>query len=110
MADRLYQGETGKVLKVRVFDDPETESLSGATNLKLKISRPDGSILFVVATILVTTPPDKFLQYTLATGDLNQGGVFILHSFHDQGSNTFKGNKTTFEVFPEFKGPSELNE
>jgi len=110
MSDRLYQDETGKILKVRVFDDAEVESLAGATNLKLKIKKPDQTILEVTATIATTTPADKFLEYTIATGDLNQAGVFILQSFHDQASNTFKGNKTTFEVFEEFKGPSELNE
>ncbi len=110
MGDKIYKGETGKILKVRVFDDAETESLSGGTNLELSIERPDESVLVVTATIGTTTPPDKFLEYTLATGDLNQAGVYILHSEHDQGSNTFLGNKTTFEVFEKFKGPSEVNE
>ena len=110
MGDRLYVGETGKILKVRVFDDAETESLSGGTNLTLRIERPDGTVLDVTATIATTTPTDKFLQYTIVAGDLNQAGVYILHSEHDQSSNTFKGNKTIFEVFEEFKGPSELNE
>jgi len=108
MGDRLYVGETGKILKVRVFDDADTDTLSGGTNLKLEIEKPrDGTTITPTATIPVTTPADKFLEYTIAAGDLNQAGVYNLHSLHDQGSNTFRGNKTSFEVFEKFKGPGE---
>jgi len=111
MVDRIYVGDASKTLKIRVFDDAETETLTGATDLKLSIERPDETVFEKTATISTTTPADKFLQATLAAGDLNQAGVYVLHSEHELGStDPFIGNKTTFEVFEKFKGPSELNE
>jgi len=111
MGDRLYKDETGKIIRARVFTDAETNVLTGGTNLKIAFERPlDGSEVEKTATIPVTSPVDKFLEFTVAAGDLNQAGVYIFHSLHDQGSNTFRGNKTTLEVFEKFKGPSESNE
>jgi len=109
MSEKLYIGEAGIKLKVRVFEDAATEDLSTATNLKITIERPNGTVISETATIPVTTPTDKFLEYTLKVGDLNQEGTYKLHAEFTEGTNPFIGDKTTFTVFEKFKGPGKLD-
>ncbi len=102
MADFIYKGDTGKVLKVRVFEDSDTSDLSTATTLILNVQKNDGNVVTWTGAADVT---DKFIEYTLTTGDINQAGTYTLHAEFDDGGNHFVGNKECFVAYEKFTGP-----
>lgn len=102
MADFIYKGDTGKVIKVRVFEDTDSSDLSTATNLELSVKKNDGNI---VTWVGVADTTDKFIEYTLVTGDINQAGTYTLHAEFDDGGNHFIGNKECFVAYEKYTGP-----
>jgi len=107
--DLIYVGETGKKLRVRVFEDSSSENLSSATNLELRLLKPGKED----ETVLVGSPEaggtPKVIEYQLLTGDLDRAGKYSLHAEFDEALRHFIGDKEVFTVYEKHTGPGPTN-
>lgn len=71
MADKYYVGDIGTVITVDCLC-----TITGATNLKLKIKKPDETKVEWIPTIDGTTN----LKYTVIDGDFNMAGIYYLQA------------------------------
>lgn len=72
MADRHYIGEVGTEIIVDCGVD-----ITGATNTKLKIKKPDGTEVEWVAIVYNS----NYLKYISIAGDFNIAGDYYLNSY-----------------------------
>lgn len=94
MADKYYNGSVGTDIIVDVG-----ENITGGTNLKLKVKKPDGSLVEWIPTVYNS----NYLKYTITTDDWNQSGVYKLHSYLTIGSWTGHGDMVEFTVTSNYK-------
>lgn len=87
---KIYVGDIGTVILV----DCGTV-ITGATNTKLKVKKPDGSEVEWTATIDGT----QKLKYIVASGDLNVAGTYYLNALLILGSWAGLGETATFSVY-----------
>lgn len=107
--DLIYVGETGKKLRVRVFEDSSSEDLSSATNLELRLLKPGKENETILSGDPEAGGTPKFIEYQLVSGDLNIAGKYSLHAEFDDGGRHFIGDKETFTVYQKHTGPGPTN-
>lgn len=91
---KIYVGDIGTVILV----DCGTV-ITGATNTKLKIKKPDGSKVEWTATIDGT----QKLKYTVISGDLNVAGAYYLNASLTLSGWSGLGETATFSVYDPYK-------
>jgi hypothetical protein len=89
MTDKYYVGDIGTDIIV----DCGTE-ITGATNTKLKVQKPDGTTAEWVASIDGTDN----LKYTIIAGDFNVAGTYFLQASLSLGGWTGLGDTAKFIV------------
>jgi len=107
--DLIYIGETGKKLRVRVFEDSSSDDLSSATNLELRLLKPGKEDETIFAGTAEAGGTPKFIEKQLTTGDLNIAGKYSLHAEFDEGTQHFIGDRETFTVYQKHTGPGPNN-
>lgn len=70
------------------------EDITGATNTKLKVQKPDGTEVEWIASIYNT----NYLKYTVQENDWNQWGTYKVHSYLTINGWTGHGDCVTFTV------------
>lgn len=88
-----YVGDIGTQIVVNCGVD-----ISSATNTKLKVKKPDETIVEWVATISGTNN----LTYTTISGDLDQSGEYKLQALLTQDGWTGHGDVATFDIYDLF--------
>jgi hypothetical protein len=89
--DKFYIDVVGLKLRVDCGRD-----ITGATNTKLLVKKPDGThIEFTPASIVDT----DYLEYVTVTGDLDQAGIYRLQSSLTLAGLTGLGETCEFMVF-----------
>jgi hypothetical protein len=68
--------------------------LSGAVDYKIKIRKPDGTIIAWIPSVYM----DSYLKYTLKNGDIDQKGMWTVQSYIELPTGKWHGVKTTFIV------------
>ena len=89
MATELYVGTYGVILEINMGAD-----MSGATNLVLKMQKPDSSVV----TLSPVTIVGQYLKYTIVAGNLNLAGTYSLQPTFDLGVAHILGRTMTFSV------------
>ena len=106
MSERIYKGEAGIKIKVRVIAASSSSDLSSASNFTLEVRKPNQKeVTFIGASENDSDGNLKLVTYTLAIVDINQSGTYDLHAEFDEGGFPFIGNKASFRVFDKFQGP-----
>ena len=94
MADKHYVGEYGTVITVDCGSD-----ITGATNLILKVRKPNGTEVEWVATIYNS----NYLRYTVVVDDFDQVGTYHLQASLTLVGWNGPGETTEFEIYDEYK-------
>jgi len=93
---KVYQNDVGTIIELSTGVD-----LTNATVLKMKIKKPDGTILTPTATVY-GDPTDGKIRYSVVAGDLDLVGDYYVASYVEFGTEKFTGETAKFEVFPPF--------
>jgi len=93
MTDKYYVGDTGTDIIV----DCGT-AITGATNTKLKVKKPDGSEVEWAATIDGTDN----LKYTTLISDFSVPGTYILQASLTLGGWTGLGESAQFMIYDSY--------
>jgi hypothetical protein len=102
-AEKVYVGTIGTRIRLRVFEDSESEDLSGATSPKIYYLKPDGTTTGSW-TATLDTGTDKHLYYdTVATTDLDQSGEWLLQSYHEKSGWEGRGETVALEVYENYE-------
>lgn len=91
MANKIFVGDFGIVMRATVKEDGVIVDISGATTKQLRFRAPDGTTTNKTAAF-TTDGTDGQLQYLLQTGDIDQIGPWemkpylVLDGFNGHGS------------------------
>ena len=86
---KIYIGDIGTVFTVDCGTD-----ITGASVKKLKIRKPDATLVEWSASVVNT----NYLRYTLVSGDLDQAGIYYLQAYVEDGGGKWHGERTEFFV------------
>ena len=89
MADKHYEATIGSDIIVNVG-----ENITGATNLKLKVRKPDNTLVEWIPTIYNS----NYLKYTVQESDWSMPGVYKLHAYLTIDGWTGHGDMVEFTV------------
>lgn len=91
--DGAQVGDVGVKIVVQVLDqDGEIIDIGGATGLKIKLQKPDGTAVDKTA-LLFSDGSDGKMYYATVSGDLDQAGLFLV-----QGKLTLGGTPKSTRV------------
>lgn len=91
MSDKVYVGDIGTDIIVNCGSD-----ISDATDRKLMVKKPDGSIVEWDADIYQS----NYLKYTIVDGDFNLQGVYKLQASLTLSGWSGRGETVNFTVYP----------
>lgn len=94
MSNKSYIGDIGTEIIVDCGS-----VITGATNLKLEIRKPDGTLVEWIPTIHLT----NYLKYTVVTGDFDQAGTYLLQSSLSINGWSGLGETALFVVYNPFE-------
>ena len=94
MSAKSYVGDVGTEILVDCGS-----VITGATELKLEIKKPDGTMVEWVPTIYQT----NFLKYTILAGDFDLAGTYLLQSSLTINGWTGLGETAWFVVYDPFE-------
>lgn len=86
---KVYVGDVGTVLLVDTCVD-----ITLATSAKLKVRKPDGTLVEWAGAVYDTTK----IRYATVTNDLDQAGSYRIQSYVVMPSGTWRGNTATLVV------------
>lgn len=89
MAEKVYVGDVGTVIEIDM-----QENISSATGYKLKVRKPDGTLVDWAPSIYGT----NYLRYTIVTNDLNMAGTYTIQPYMTIGTWTGRGDVISFAV------------
>jgi len=92
---KIYINDIGVVIEIEMG-----ESLSGATNLKLEVRKPDNTE--VEWTPTVYGEGFNYLRYITVANDLDQAGVWKANPFLSLDGWTGLADTVTFEVYDKY--------
>ena len=92
---KIYINDIGVVIEIEMG-----ESLSGATNLKLEVRKPDNTE--VEWTPTVYGEGFNYLRYITVANDLDQAGVWKANPFLSLGGWTGRADTVVFEVYDKY--------
>jgi len=95
MTNKYYVGDVG----TEIFVDC-CLNITGATNTKLMIKKPDDTQVEWTATIDGT----NHLKYTVVAGDFNIAGTYLLQASLTIGGWSGLGETAQFTVYDPYKG------
>lgn len=81
--------------EVRIIVSTET-TLTGATILRLKYRKPDGTTGAWTTTIVVGSP--TYMEYTTSVSDFDQEGVWQVQAYAEIGGKICSGRIVDLEV------------
>lgn len=90
-----YKGDVGTVLRVPVGAD-----ITGATTLRLYITKPDATTATWVGTL---SDCKKEIWYTILAGDWDQDGEYLLQAYVVTPAWTGRGDTAAFRIFDVFE-------
>jgi hypothetical protein len=93
MSEKVYVGDIGTIIEIDM-----QENISTATELKLKVRKPDGTQVEWTPSIYGT----NYLRYTLQVGDLDMAGTYALQPYMTIGTWTGRGDTVSFTVYDYF--------
>jgi hypothetical protein len=91
--EKHYVGEYGTAIYVNCGQD-----ISGASDIKIFIERPDGSILQKTATVEVFQGSNNYVMFMIEDGDFNQIGTYTGQVQLVLGPWRGKGREFTIDV------------
>ena len=94
MTDKYYVGDVGTDIIVNCGS-----VITGATNTKLKIKKPDGTEVEWTAAIDGT----NYLKYTTIVGDFNLPGAYYLQASLTINGWSGLGETVRFDIFDPYK-------
>ncbi|HXH05869.1 MAG TPA: hypothetical protein VNI83_04690 [Vicinamibacterales bacterium] len=92
-------GDTGTKLRVALLDGETPVDLSALVVGKLKLRKPDGTVIERVATV-VPPPSSGVLEYTTIAGDLDQVGQWEIQAYIEVGTGQWHSTREIFVVSP----------
>ena len=92
---KLYVGDVGTEVIVWCGDT----DISAATDLALKVKKPDGTTVTWTPSIHET----YYLKYVIQSGDLDMAGIYYLQSSFTLSGWSGLGETAEFEVFAPFE-------
>lgn len=90
---QIFSNDIGTVIIL----DTETD-LTGLTDQKILLKRPNGSIVAKTATVVDADPTKGKITFTSVTGDWLQVGVYSIQAKITFGSKIFYGTISNFTV------------
>lgn len=93
MGDKLYKGDVGTEVLVDCGCD-----LTGATVTRLKVEKPDGTVIEWTAAI----HQNNYLKYVTVAGDFDQSGEYKLQAYVKLPDWEGHGETTRFRIYNEF--------
>lgn len=73
--------------------------LTGATDVKISVLKPDGTKTTWAATVYLT----NFVKYTIQAADFNVAGTYKLQATFTLSGWTGRGETATYEVYEHYK-------
>jgi len=92
---KIYKGSVGTRIRLRVFENDDTEDMDGGSNFKIYYQKPDGSTPGEWTAVLDATT-NKHLYYDTTADDLDVAGDWLLQSYHEKSG--WKGRGETVEM------------
>jgi len=94
--DKLHVGDTTTIV-ITLKDDGVVADISNADTLQIKLQRPAGTFLLVVAAF-VTDGVDGQIQYKLLTTDLDVPGGWLIQAIIKESTDTFNSSVAKIKV------------
>jgi hypothetical protein len=94
---RHYVGEIGKTIILDCGVD-----VSAATSTKIKVKKPDGTIVTWNADVYTISGVTNYLKYVTVSGDFDQAGQYEVQAYVTIGGYTGYGLTSRFEVYELF--------
>ncbi|MDQ3007191.1 MAG: BppU family phage baseplate upper protein [Chloroflexota bacterium] len=91
MSDNIQVGAIGLVITLTIMEDGAAVNISSAATRKIKIRKPDGTVLEKDAAF-TTNGSDGKLTYTTVSGDIDQVGQYKVQAYVEMSS--FTGHST----------------
>lgn len=95
MTSKYYVGDTGTEILVDCGS-----TITGATNTKLKVKKPDGTTVEWTATIDGT----DYLKYTTLSADFSVAGTYFLQASLTLGGWSGLGETAQFVIYDPYTG------
>ena len=103
VVEEVHLNDIGTVFRQTVYDCSTVLDVSGASDIELIFRKPNKTLLTVVAA-LTTDGTDGQIQYTSASGDLDQLGEWQIQPRVQFASNQWFGNVNKFRVYKNLVG------
>lgn len=98
MSKEIHVGDVGTEFRLVIKDDNDSiVDISTATLLEIVFSKPDGTRNPVVAS-LYTDGTDGIIKYTIASGDLDQSGMYKMQAYVEVGAGNYHSSIVNFKV------------
>lgn len=96
----LRQYDYGTVIKALIVDSDDTpEDISSATSMYFYFKKPSGSS-FTREADFWTDGTDGYIQYTIASGELDEAGIWSVQSHVITSGGSWKSTIPEFIVRP----------
>ena len=101
--NKVYIGDVGLAIILKLAKDDEDLDITGATNAKMFIKRPDGTTTEWTAEVHTISGETKYLRYFTQAGDLSQKGRWRIQAGLTLSGWTGRGETGIFRVYDLFK-------
>lgn len=101
--NKVYVGDVGLAIILKLARDDEDLDITGATNAKIHVKKPDGTLVDWTAEIHTISGETKYLRYFTQSGDLNQKGRWRVQAGLTLSGWTGRGETGIFRVYDIFK-------
>jgi hypothetical protein len=99
-ANEIHVGGIGTNFQVTIQESGVGVDLSSTTSRTIKFRKPDGT-LFQPSGSLVNGGVSGVMQYTSASGDLDQCGKWFIQGYvHFNSNDAHYSDKASFRVYP----------
>lgn len=97
-SDQIYVGDEGTIFEVTLTESGAALDVSGATDLKIKFLKPDGTLVEKDA-VLVTDGTDGKIAYTTLASDLDQDDSWEIQAWIRLPSGAWHSTSDRFTVY-----------
>jgi len=101
--NKIYVGDVGLAIVLMLAKPGESIDITGATDTKMLVKKPDGTVVEWDADILTVAGETKYLRHFTVAGDLDQKGRYRIQAYLSISGWTGRGETATFKVYDAFK-------